>query len=46
MGVYAHWVQQSRSNSLAAFLVAEERDGCEMVATPSAVSRKRVQLAD
>jgi hypothetical protein len=37
-------------NSLAAkaeaFLVAEEQDGCEMVAAPSARSRKRTQVAD
>ena len=47
MGAYAHWIQLSMGNSLAAkaeaFLVAEETGGCEMVASSSARSRKRVQ---
>jgi len=50
MSVYAHWVEQSRSNSLAAkaeaFLRAEETDGCGMVAAPSPRSRKRTQVTE
>ncbi len=50
MSVYAHWIQRRQSNSLAAmaeaFLVAEEQDGCEMVAAPSARSRNRTQVVE
>lgn len=48
MGIYAHWIQRRQSDTLAAraeaFLVAEETDGCEMVAAPSVESRNRMQV--
>ncbi len=50
MGVYAHAIQRTQGNSLAAkaeaFLVAEETDGCDLVVAPSARSRKRTQVVE